>query len=221
MPPIWQQQNLLTERIKRMNLYGASGHTKVIIEIIQSNKGKVDFVFDDNPKIKSILGYEVINVPTEEMLKSNLNIIGIGNNRLRKKVASKIKSNIHPYIFHISAVVSNSAKVGEGTVVMANSSINSEVEIGKHCIINTGSVVEHEVKLEDYVHVSPNASIAGGVKVGEGSHLGIGCSVIQGITIGKWATIGAGAVIIEDIPDYATVVGNPGKIIKIEKKYGS
>jgi acetyltransferase EpsM len=52
------------------------------------------------------------------------------------------------------------------------------------------------------------------VKVGEGTHIGIGSSVIQGITIGKWVTIGAGAVIIRDIPDFAVVVGNPGKIIK-------
>jgi acetyltransferase EpsM len=41
--------------------------------------------------------------------------------------------------------------------------------------------------------------------------------VIQGITIGKWATIGAGAVILSDVPDYATVVSNPGRIIKNKK----
>ena len=50
--------------------------------------------------------------------------------------------------------------------------------------------------------------------VGEGAHVGIGACVIQDIKIGKWATIGAGAVIIDDVPDYAVVVGNPGKIIK-------
>lgn len=31
------------------------------------------------------------------------------------------------------------------------------------------------------------------------------------------ATIGAGAVIINDIPDFAIVVGNPGKVIKYNK----
>jgi acetyltransferase EpsM len=56
--------------------------------------------------------------------------------------------------------------------------------------------------------------LAGNVTIGEGSHVGIGATVIQGITIGKWVTIGAGTVIIKDIPDYAVVVGNPGKIIK-------
>ena len=41
--------------------------------------------------------------------------------------------------------------------------------------------------------------------------------IIQGIKIGKWAKIGAGAVIVNDIPDYAMVVGVPGKIIKYLK----
>ncbi|CAL43362.1 Putative acetyltransferase [Flavobacterium psychrophilum JIP02/86] len=45
--------------------------------------------------------------------------------------------------------------------------------------------------------------------------MGIGASVIQGIKIGKWVTIGAGAVIIKDVPDFAVVVGNPGRIIKV------
>jgi acetyltransferase EpsM len=52
------------------------------------------------------------------------------------------------------------------------------------------------------------------VFVGEGTQVGIGACVIQGVKIGKWATIGAGAVIINDVPDYAVVVGNPGKVIK-------
>lgn len=64
-------------------------------------------------------------------------------------------------------------------------------------------------------NISPNAALAGNVTIGEGTHVGMGASIIQGIKIGKWCTIGAGAVIIQDIPDGATVVGNPGKIIKI------
>jgi acetyltransferase EpsM len=59
------------------------------------------------------------------------------------------------------------------------------------------------------------AALAGNVYVGEGTHIGLRASVIQGIRIGKWCTIGAGAVIINDIPDGATVVGNPGRIIKV------
>jgi acetyltransferase-like isoleucine patch superfamily enzyme len=41
--------------------------------------------------------------------------------------------------------------------------------------------------------------------------------VIPSIRIGKWCTVGAGTVVIRDIPDYATAVGNPAKIIKMRK----
>ena len=37
------------------------------------------------------------------------------------------------------------------------------------------------------------------------------------VKIGKWCTIGAGTIVIKDIPDYSTVVGNPGRIIKTSK----
>lgn len=40
---------------------------------------------------------------------------------------------------------------------------------------------------------------------------------IQSIRIGKWCTIGAGTVIIRDIPDYATAVGNPARVIKMRE----
>ena len=100
---------------------------------------------------------------------------------------------------------------------MANAAINPGAEIGKHCIINTASIVEHDCKIADFVHISPNASLAGNVTVEEGAHIGIGSSIIQGVTIGKWAVIGAGSVILKNVPDFATVVGNPGRVIKINK----
>ena len=56
------------------------------------------------------------------------------------------------------------------------------------------------------------------MRVCEGANIGIGAVVIQGLTIGKWSTIGAGSVIINDVPDYAVVVGNPGKVIKYNDK---
>ena len=97
---------------------------------------------------------------------------------------------------------------------MAGVIINSGSSIGKHCIVNTGAIIEHDCQISDYVHICPNVSIAGSVIINEGTQVGIGATIIQGIEIGKWVMIGAGAVIINDVPDYAVVVGNPGKVIK-------
>lgn len=197
-----------------MILYGASGHAKVIIDILKVTTTSITRIIDDNPKSNEILG-----IPIE---KSNLAtkyedhvVISIGDNNIRKKISEKYQFN-YQTIVHPSAVISEFSEVGEGTVIMANAVVNPCVTIGKHCIINTASVVEHDCKISDFVHISPSASLAGNVEVGEGSHIGIGASVIQGIKIGKWAIVGAGAVIIRDVPDFATVVGNPGRIIKIK-----
>ena len=196
-----------------MYLYGASGHGKVIIDMIMSatNK-KVQAVFDDNFEIKNILGIDVVSFNGFDISKIDELLISIGNNRTRKKLAEELKVNFISVIDK-TATVSKYATIDCGTVVMPGAIVNALTKIGKHCIVNSGAVVEHDCILNDYVHISPNAVLAGNVSVGEGSHIGIGASVIQGVSIGKWTTIGAGAVIIRDVPNGATMVGNPAQFI--------
>lgn len=198
-------------------LYGASGHAKVVLDILFSNDLKVVSILDDNPKFIELSNTPVIQTKQFKFSPEQEFIISIGDNSIRKKIVESNKWKYYTAV-HSDATVSDFASIDLGTVVMPQAVINSEAKIGKHCIVNSRSVVEHDCVLADYVHVSPNASLAGNVTIGEGTQIGIGASVIQGITIGKWATIGAGAVIIKDVPDYAVVVGNPGKIIKIKTK---
>lgn len=202
-----------------MYLYGASGHAKVILEILEASGIKVNALFDDNPDITSLVGYEVLGPLNQQDLPDGLFIVSIGNNALRKKVATSYDMNFATAI-HPSATLSKRCNIGEGTVIMGHSIVNADTVIGKHAIINTAASVDHDCVLEDYVHISPNATLSGGVTVGEGAHVGSGAVIIPNIRIGKWAMIGAGAVVFKDVPDYATVVGNPGKIIKIRKSHG-
>ena len=197
-------------------LFGASGHCKVVIDILQSNGEKITAITDDNPKTEQLLGITVFRSDNYDFSKESKVIIAIGNNEIRKNIVQKLATSFHIAI-HPNAIISKLASIGEGTVVAPGAIINADASIGKHCIINTAAIVEHDCVVEDYVHLSPNCALAGGVCVGEGTHIGIGAKVIQGIKIGKWATIGAGAVIIKDVPDYAVVVGNPGRIIKSGK----
>lgn len=196
-----------------MYLYGASGHGKVVADILLSLGNEIFAIYDDNPKEQSILGVPVLH--TNKLLTENSAscIISIGNNKARKDISKTLKA-IYITAVHKTAVVSPFSEIGEGTIVMAQATINPDVKIGKHCIINTASTIEHDCQIGDFTHISPNVALAGNVEVGEGSHIGIGACVIQGVKIGKWCTIGAGAVIIKDVPDNAVVVGNPGRIIR-------
>lgn len=198
-----------------MYLYGASGHAKVIIDILHSVGEKIDGLFDDNDQVTSLNGIDVNhNWQGEEPI-----IISIGNNKIRKKVAEKLCCNFTKAI-HSSAILSESVRINDGTVVMAGGIINADSVVGKHCIINTGASIDHECEIGDYSHISPHATLCGNVKVGEGSWIGAGSVVIPGIEIGKWCTIGAGAVVIRDIPDNTVVAGIPAKVIKKNNNYG-
>lgn len=194
-----------------MYLYGASGHGKVIAEIAEDKDILIEGFIDKDRSKTKLLDYPVIHNVPNRYIKA---IISIGNNEVRKKIASEYNSFQYLTLIHSRAIISGRASIGEGTVIMGGATVNSEASIGKHCIINTNASVDHDCTLEDFVHISPNASLAGDVYIGEGSHIGIGAVVIQGIRIGRWCTVGAGAVIIRDVPDGATIVGNPGKIIK-------
>ncbi len=200
-----------------MILYGASGHGKVIIEILESTNEPAIQIWDDAEK-PPIWQYPVtLPLPAGEPFPDKV-VISIGVNSTRKKVADKLRSVAgFGTAIHADAYVSKRTTVGEGTVIMAGVRVNPDVTIGAHCIINTCASIDHDCVLGDYVHISPNATLSGDVQVGEGTHIGVGASVVQCVRIGKWATIGAGAVVIGDIPDYATAVGCPAKVIKIKQ----
>jgi acetyltransferase EpsM len=198
-------------------IYGAGGHCKVIIEIIENIDKKIHSLFEDNPSKENLFSYNLTNDPAIFQLESVQWIIGIGNNLARKKIAEEHELH-YGLAIDKTARVSRRAVLGDGTVVMPGVTINSSTIIAAHCIVNTNSSVDHDCVLENYVHVSPNATLCGGVFGGEGTHVGAGAVVVPGINIGKWCTIGAGAVIIKDVPHYSTVVGNPGRIIKSEKQ---
>ena len=193
-------------------IYGASGHSKVIIEILERRGENIKGLFDDDPEKKVLLDYRVNNDSVFLHL-NNLNwVIGIGDNATRKKIAENNPLN-YTEIIDIGTNISRRIAVGKGTVIMPGVTINSSVIIGQHAIVNTNASIDHDCILMDYVHISPNATLCGGVCIGEGTHVGSGAVIIPGIKIGKWVKIGAGSVIIRDIPDNATVVGNPGRII--------
>jgi len=195
-----------------MILYGASGHCKVIIDCLKSRDERISAIIDDDKTKISFYGLNVLH-DYNNIDKSEKLIISIGNNVIRKDIAAKL-SNEFGLAIHKNSIISDSVKIGEGTVIIHNSVIQADTYLGKHVIVNTSSSIDHNCIIENFVHISPNAALCGGVSIGEGTHIGAGTIVIPGIKIGRWCTIGAGTIVIIDVPDFAVVVGNPGRIIK-------
>ena len=191
-----------------MYLYGASGHGKVVKEILDDSGVEVTAFIDDNPDLSEFWGLPVLH--NADGLDEPI-IVCIGKCDARREVAERLKCKFATAI-HSSAVVSPSAKIGEGTVVMQGAVVQADVLIGNHCIVNTKASVDHECVIEDFVHIAPGSTISGNVHIGSGTWIGVGTTVIQGVKIGKNCFIGAGSVIVKDVPDNSKGYGVPFKV---------
>ena len=102
-------------------IFGASGHGKVILDILELNKIPVAGFIDDNERIQNFMGLKVIR--RSELVNNNPNlIIGIGDNTIRKQIAETVTA-AYPIVIHPSATVSVHSTIADGTVVMAQSAI--------------------------------------------------------------------------------------------------
>lgn len=189
---------------KNVIIIGAGGHGKVISDIVTAS-GDRFLGFLDDDESKSVLG----RTADYEKYRDAFYVIGIGDPKIREfmsKLPCKWYTAIHP-----SAIISPSAKIGEGTVIMPNAVVNADAKIGKHTIINTASVVEHDNEIEDFVHVSVGARLGGTVKIGRSTHIGIGVTVKNNINICADCIVGAGAVVVKNIEKSGIYKGVPAK----------
>jgi sugar O-acyltransferase (sialic acid O-acetyltransferase NeuD family) len=203
----------ITETPGAIYLFGAGGHAKVIVEILEEAGLDVGGLFDDAATDAQIWSYEITRFPGPFDFDKDRLIIAIGSNATLRLKAESLQAS-YGVAIHPATTISRRVRIGDGTVVMAGVTINSETVIGTHCILNTSASIDHDCVIEDYAHVSPNTTLCGNVRVGEGSHVGAGAVLIPGVSVGKWATVGAGSVVIRDVPDGATVVGSPATVIR-------
>jgi len=196
-------------------IIGAGGHGIVVAEIAELLGYQVVGFIDDNPALTGnlILGMRVLG--GSETLPAGAQVaLGIGDNAARTNLlrAAEIHDWRLPVLIHPSAVVSRSAVLGAGTVVVAQAVVNPRAVIGSGCILNTASSTDHDCILGEAVHLAPGVRLAGGVTVGAGTLIGVGSCTKPCITIGAWTTVGVGSVLVADIPDGVIAYGNPARV---------
>lgn len=202
------------EAIKKIYIYGKSGHGKVVADIAFSNGYVISGWIDDDPN-KESLSWENFN----QIIPKGISVaLGIGDNKIRQSVTQKVLAAgyLLPPLIHPSTIIAPSVLLENGTVIMPFCVINADVSIGMGAIVNTSSIIEHDCVIGNFVHISPNVALAGNVQVEDLTHIGIGSCIIQNIHIGSNVIIGAGSVVIRDLPQYVTAVGNPARIIRKE-----
>ena len=196
-------------------IYGTGGHAKSIYNIIR-NKNKIIF-FDENHKYfkvgnKTFIVKGGIKQLLENKKKISEVIIAIGNNKVREK-NYKALNKIFKFatLIHTKSHCAYGVKIGDGTVVMPGSLINTDSNIGRNCIINSNTSIDHDCVIGDHSHICPGVVLAGNVKIGKNCWIGLGTKIIQNCNIGDNVFVAAGAVVTKDIKSNSFVKGIPAK----------
>ena len=87
----------------------------------------------------------------------------------------------------------------------------------------TGVVIGETAEIEEDVVIYQGVTLGGtGKQIGKrhpsikkGAMISAGAKVLGGFTVGEYAKIGAGAVVLKEVPPYATVVGVPGIVVRM------
>ena len=137
-------------------------------------------------------------------------------------------------IWHFSHVMSNSVmgkncNLGQNVVVSPNVVLGNNVKVQNNVSIYSGVNCEDDVFLGPSMVftniINPRSAVVRRDQyietlVKKGASIGANATIICGNTIGSYSLIGAGSVITKDVPNYALIIGNPGKQIGWVSEYG-
>ncbi len=200
-------------------ILGAGGHAKVVIDAVEKQGVyKVVSLLDDNPNLlnREVYGYRVINDLVEAGKQGCTSyVIAIGDNKVRQKVREKMRETsfgLTQPIIHPSAQLARGVKIGDGTILMAGTIVNSDSTIADNVIVNTNVTIDHDCNIEHGVHIAPSSTLCGGVSIGSGTLIGAGSTIHPGVKVGPNVIVGAGSTVLADVPDNVTVFGTPAEI---------
>jgi sugar O-acyltransferase (sialic acid O-acetyltransferase NeuD family) len=212
---------------KRIFVYGAGGHAKVVAEILRLNGHEVTgFIDNVNPERKGEAFYGATILGGEEVLEELLHqgvhsfIVGYGDNRLRCKTSHRLVEMGFTLVsaLHPNAVCAADVSIGEGTVVASGAVVGPSSRIGRNAIVNTQASLDHDCVVGDGAHVGPGVIVTGVVEVGERVWIGAGAVIADHKIIAADAIVGAGAVVVKDVPEAVIVMGVPARIARPVKR---
>lgn len=129
-------------------------------------------------------------------------------------------------IWHFSHVMSDSligqnCNIGQNVVISPGVQIGNGVKIQNNVSLYSGVIIEDDVFLGPSMvftnvinprsHVNRKNEYKSTV-IKKGASVGANATIVCGNTLGQYCFVGAGSVVTKDVPDYALVYGNPGRI---------
>lgn len=204
---------------------GSGGHARIIIDIIEEvGKYEIDGIVTNDIFPNNMFdGYEILGNDEilDDLYKKGyyelaMGIGGFRDNKLRSAIFNKCKKIGFEFVtlIHPAAVISRTAKLGEGCVLFAGVIINPNTIINDNVVLATSATVDHDTVIKSHVLVSAGVTVGANDVIEEGVLLALGSKVISGVRIGKNILVGAGAVVVKDLEEPGIYLGIPAQKVR-------
>lgn len=216
--------------MKKVIIYGAGAYGKLFFYeadhfgIIDIEAFTVDMKFLNKERE---CGLPV--VPFEEVEKiypadkyDMMVLCGYSVMRNRLKMYNKAKEKGYSLVNYISphAFLENEIEMGDNNIIMANATVGYDGIIGNDNIIRQNVYLGHEFTMGNHSIISTGCTLGGRCKIEDLVFFGIGATARGYITYGKESLIGVGSNVIKNVEPYATVCGNPARVVSYHEDTG-
>ena len=211
--------------MKKLGIFGTSGFAREVGDIADALGYEPIYLAADASELAAwAFDQPAILESKLETLGSIQFAIGIGENRIRERVATRFRDRLSfPSLIHPTSSFGRGQRARieakSGVIVCAGVRFTNNIEVGAFCVFNLNATVGHDCVFEDFANVAPGATISGNVRVATRGWIGTGAAINQGsntekLLIGADTTIGSGSVVVKSTDASAVYVGIPAKRIK-------
>lgn len=189
-------QSISTNSKNRVMIIGAKGHATQVIDAVISCGFVPVGCFDNNLTVGTefyrgvrILGNDDDAKRISSELDVSQAVLGVGalnNVKIRVEIVEKyMKIGFDfPVVVSLNALVSPSAELRKGVVVLQGANIGPNVLIDEFSIINQSANICHDTVIGEHTNIAPGAIIAGSCVIGKRCLIGMGATLFTGITVG-------------------------------------
>lgn len=122
---------------------------------------------------------------------------------------------------HPSAVVSSSATLGRGSIVLAGSVVEPFARVGENSVIWTNCTVAHHAVIGDHCWIAAGTIISGHTEICHNCFVGVGCTVTNRVTVREFSILGAGVTVTRDVSPSAVLLEKSSDQINFSsERYG-
>ncbi len=199
---------------------GAGGHGRSVADALELQlKHRIDGFIDDDSTLfnQEVMGYPVLGNQDwlwEQARHRKIQVaLGLGNGASRRKLLEACLEHHVTVItvIHPTAIVAQSVKIGEGTVILSRANLCANAQLGRGVIIGTAATIEHDVRIGDFTLIGPNVVTGGGVRIMEQALIGLNSQLLPGVLVESNTVVGAGAVVTRNLSESIVAYGIPAR----------